>query len=171
MSTKEQAISTKEVVIMGLLIAVSIVLSRFLSIPAWNFKIGFAFLPIALGAILLGPIQGAFIGAVADFIGAILFPIGAYFPGFTLTAGLVGMTYGLLLHRNQIKKNIILAVVLVQFLGTVLLNSFWIATLYGVSFAVLLPTRLTQACIMSVVEVICISMIVKYLPELRRMIR
>ena len=36
-----------------------IVLSRFLSLSAWNVKIGFSFVPIALAAILYGPMAGA----------------------------------------------------------------------------------------------------------------
>ena len=39
---------TKHMVWMGILIAVSIVLSRFLSFSAWNVKIGFAFIPIVI---------------------------------------------------------------------------------------------------------------------------
>ena len=43
---------TKHMVWMGILIAVSIVLSRFLSFSAWNVKIGFAFIPIVIGGSL-----------------------------------------------------------------------------------------------------------------------
>ena len=65
---------TKHMVWMGILIAVSIVLSRFLSFSAWNVKIGFAFIPIVIGAVLFGPVQGGIAAAAADFLGAILFP-------------------------------------------------------------------------------------------------
>ncbi len=39
--------NTQRLVIMALLVAISIILSRFLSIAAWNLKIGFAFVPVA----------------------------------------------------------------------------------------------------------------------------
>ena len=92
----EQKIGT--LTLMGLLTAVEIVLSRFLSISAWNTKIGFAFVPVVIAAILLGPYRAGIVAALADFLGAVLFPIGAYFPGFTLTAFFMGVIYGLLLH-------------------------------------------------------------------------
>ena len=60
---------TKHMVWMGILIAVSIVLSRFLSFSAWNVKIGFAFIPIVIGAVLFGPVQGGIAAAAADFLG------------------------------------------------------------------------------------------------------
>lgn len=65
---------TKHMVWMGILIAVSIVLSRFLSFSAWNVKIGFAFIPIVIGAVLFGPVQGGIAAAAADFWGPYCFP-------------------------------------------------------------------------------------------------
>ncbi len=52
-------------------------------------------MPVFIAAYLYGPIGGAVVGGIADFIGAILFPIGAYFPGFTLTCVITGAVYGL----------------------------------------------------------------------------
>ena len=117
---------TKHMVWMGILIAVSIVLSRFLSFSAWNVKIGFAFIPIVIGAVLFGPVQGGIAAAAADFLGAILFPIGMYFPGFTVTAFLTGLTYGILLHKNRSMFRIACAVLIVQLVYGLLLNTCWI---------------------------------------------
>ena len=93
--------STRVLTTLALLTALEIVLSRFLSINAWNTKIGFSFVPIVAAAILYGPAAAGIVGALGDFIGAILFPIGAYFPGFTLTAFLTGCVFGLFLHRKE----------------------------------------------------------------------
>ena len=49
----------------ALLTALEIVLSRFLSISMWNTKIGFSFLPIAVAAILFGPLAAGTVGALA----------------------------------------------------------------------------------------------------------
>ena len=72
-----------------------VVLSRFLSISTESLKIGFAFVPLVCCAMLYGPVWGAVAGGLADFIGAVLFPIGPYFPGFTLTNALIGLVFGL----------------------------------------------------------------------------
>ncbi len=89
--------TTKTLTLSALLAALEIVLSRFLSISAWNTKIGFAFVPVALAALLLGPLNAGIVAALADFLGALLFPVGPYFPGFTLTAFLMGLCYGVFL--------------------------------------------------------------------------
>ena len=50
---------TKLLVTIGMLTAVHIVLSRFLSINAWNLKIGFAFVPVFIAACCMGSLQSA----------------------------------------------------------------------------------------------------------------
>ena len=139
------------------LIAAAIVLSRFLSINAWNLKIGFTFVPVFIAAYLYGPIGGAVVGGIADFIGAILFPIGAYFPGFTLTCVITGAVYGLLLHKKQTPLRILIAIAIVQLGCGLLVNTYWISVLYGSPFTVLLVTRSVQCLIMIPVEFIVIG--------------
>ena len=94
--------SLRTLLTLSLLTALEIVLNRFLSINAWNIKIGFSFVPVVIGAMLYGPLGGAVVGALGDFIGALLFPIGPYFPGFTLTAFLTGAVFGLLLKKGDL---------------------------------------------------------------------
>ena len=107
-------------------------------------------------------------GALADFVGALLFPIGAYFPGFTLTAFLTGMVYGLFLYKRQSLPRILGAVAVNQFILSLLLNTLWISVLYGSPFGPLLVTRLVQSAILTVVQIVVIELIVKALPRLRR---
>jgi len=161
-------ISTKHLTAMALLIALEIILSRFLSLSAWNTKIGFSFVPVVIAAILLGPVYAGIVGALADFVGALLFPIGAYFPGFTLTAFLTGMVYGLFLYKRQSLPRILGAVAVNQFILSLLLNTLWISVLYGSPFGPLLVTRLVQSAILTVVQIVVIELIVKALPRLRR---
>ena len=145
---------------MALLIALEIILSRFLSLSAWNIKIGFSFVPVVIAAILLGPVYAGIVGALADFVGAVLFPIGAYFPGFTLTAFLTGMVYGLFLYKRQSLPRILGAVAVNQFILSLLLNTLWISVLYGSPFGPLLVTRLVQSAILTVVQIVVIELIV-----------
>lgn len=49
-------LDTRSITALGLLVAVEIVLSRFCSINAWDLKIGFSFLPVAVAAMRLGPL-------------------------------------------------------------------------------------------------------------------
>ena len=145
-------INTKLIVTIGLLTAIQIVLSRFLSINAWNIKIGFAFVPVFVAAWLYGPVPAMLVGGLGDFLGAILFPIGPYFPGFTLSCALTGLVFGLLLHKKQSLPRIAAAVFLNQFGISLFLTTLWISMLYGSSYSALLSIRLVQAAILSAVE-------------------
>lgn len=90
---------TKEIARIGLsgvLMALSILLSRFVSfyLPLGGFptmKIGFGTIPIILASLICGPFWGVAVGAGADYIGATLFPIGPYFYGYTIDSALVGL--------------------------------------------------------------------------------
>lgn len=163
-------LNTRKLVVLSMLIAVEIVLSRFLSISAWNIKIGFAFLPVALAAMLFGPLEAGIIGALADLLGALLFPVGPYFPGFTLTAFLMGAVYGLFLRRDQRIGSILLAVGVHEFALSLLLNTLWISVLYSSPFLPLLVSRLPQVAVLSVVQVVVIRLLAKALPQLRRLL-
>ena len=53
--------NVKKLTTLAMLTAIEIVLSRFLSINAWNIKIGFSFVPIVVAAILYGPIAAGIV--------------------------------------------------------------------------------------------------------------
>ena len=148
---------------MGVLIAIEIVLSRFLSINAWNLRIGFSFVPIAIAGMLLGPLPAGIVAAVADVLGAILFPTGPFFPGFTLTAFLTGVIWGIFLYRKQTALRILFAVLINQLILSFLLNSLWISVLYGSPFMPLLATRIIQTAILIPVQFIVIGALMKTL--------
>ena len=155
--------NTRTLTTLAMLTTVEIVLSRFLSLSAWNVKIGFSFIPIVVAAVLYGPIAAGVVGALGDFIGAILFPIGAYFPGFTLTAFLTGCVFGLFLHKKQGWPQCIAAVGINQFILSLFLNTLWISILYGSPYGPLLATRVVQCVILTVVQLVCIRPIARVL--------
>lgn len=159
--TKSLKFDIHSVVIMGLLIAVEIVLSRFASISAWNIKMGFAFIPLAIAAMMLGPVKGGLVGALADFLGATLFPIGPYFPGFTLTEFLTGMVYGTLLYKKQTFMRIMISVGINQLIFSLFLNTLWISILYGTPFWPLVMTRIFQCAVIAPVQIIVFNAITK----------
>ena len=169
MSEKKMS-RTHRLVLMAMLTAVQIVLSRFLSINLWNLKIGFAFVPIALAGMLLGPVSAGLTGVVADLIGATLFPRGTFFPGFTLTAFITAFGYGFFLHKKQDMPHILAAVLFSEIIGTLLLNTKWLSILYGTPFMPIFITRVGQAVGMGIVEVIVIKILAKYMPQMKKAI-
>lgn len=148
----KKKLSIQKIAILGALVALNIVLARFLSIQAWNIRIGFTFLTVVCAAILYGPIEAAIVGGLGDFLGAVLFPSGPFFPGFTLTAVLTGLIHGFLLHKKVTIPRVLLSFAIVQFLLGMILNTFWISLLYGKGFLALLPTRVAQAILLFLVQ-------------------
>ena len=96
--------SLKKMIVAAFLIALSIVLTRMLSITTPFFRIGFGSVPIMIAGIVLGPQTGFLVGAVADLVGFVVSPTGSFMPGFTLTSALTGAIPGILWKVTATRK-------------------------------------------------------------------
>ncbi len=160
--------------ISAIMSALSMLLSRFLSVNLWSMSVGFAFVPLLVCGVLCGPLWCGMAGAVADFVGAMLFPFGAYFPGFTATAFLNGFLYGTIGVIGKKIKNkwlFFLAslgiVTLSELICSLLLNSLWITLLYTKGFIPTLVLRIGPAVFTAVTApFICLLTREKILPKL-----
>ncbi len=136
-------LTPKRLCMMGVLLAMQLVMSRLLNIQlSESLRVNLGFLPNAVAGMLMGPFCGMLVAACADLLGATLFPSGAVFPGFTLTAALAGMNYGLWLYRR--KDNLLraaLCVLPVTLVCNIVLNTLWLWMLYGDSMLVTFPAR------------------------------
>lgn len=138
----KKKITTEMIVIIGFMIALEIVLSKLVSINIPFLRIGFGFLPIAILAILYGPLWAGISYAIGDVIGGFLFPTGAFFPGFTVTALLTGVFYGVVLYKKTITVGrAAIASTLVCVICNLLINTFWLTFILGKGFFVLLASR------------------------------
>lgn len=162
--------SLRKLTALAVLIAIQIILSRFCSINAWNLKIGLGFLPVAFAGALFGPLCGVLVGAASDFLGAILFPIGPYFPGFTLSLALTGVAFGLALHQKPSVPRLLCAIAFDQIILSLLVNSFWISLLYGSPYSALLLTRSVQCLIHIPVEFLTLGALLRTEPALRKLV-
>ena len=147
------------IVTVALLVALDVILTRFLSIQTQFLRIGFGFLPVAVAGIAYGPFWGAVTGAVGDILGMIIYPPADYFPGFTLTALLTGVIFGLLLHRRVTIPRTILASALVCLLCNLVLDTLWLDIMYGSGFIALLPARVVKCLINIPIYTILIKII------------
>lgn len=144
--------TTKDIAVIAILIALHIVFSRFLSINAYNIKIGFTFVPVMIAAYLYKEIGGVLVGALGDLIGALVFPIGPYFPGFTLTCAITGLAYGIAMHKGFNFKKMFVAILFNQAVCSLLLNTYWISFLYHAPYTKMLISRIPQVLIGLAVE-------------------
>lgn len=162
---KKENFDIRVLVTMSLMVALEVILSRLLSYSVWNIKIGLSFIPVVLTAIMYGPFNAAIVGGLADLIGAIVFPVGTYFPGFTYTAALKGFIFGVFLYKRTSIMLIIGAVMTNQLVLSLVLNTYWISMLYNSAFEPLLLTRIIQIVIMIPVQILVILSISKILSK------
>ena len=97
---KKSFFSTERLVLLALMVALQVVMGKIIQINLVSKEFNLGFLPIAAAGALMGPAAGAVVGALGDLIGSLLFPTGAYFPGFTLTSALVGLVFSLILRAK-----------------------------------------------------------------------
>ncbi|WP_346026688.1 folate family ECF transporter S component [Beduinella massiliensis] len=129
----------------GVLIAMQLALSSVAVYVTADMRITFGFLTIAATATLFGPVVAGVHGALADILACFLFPAGAYFPGYTLTALLVGLLYGLFFYRREVRLwHVLVAQLVVDLLCHVLLNTLWRSMTGGSAMMALLPVRLLK---------------------------
>ena len=139
---KKTKFTTEVIVITGFMIALSVVLSKLVSINMSFLRIGFGFLPIAVLAILYGPVIAAIGYGLADLLGAWLLPTGTFFPGFTVSAVLTGLIFGWILYKKEVTfTRAFIASALVCLIVNLLLNTWWLTFIIGKGFKVLLASR------------------------------
>ena len=167
---------TRDIATVGLLIAMQIILLRFLSIQTVLIRIDFAFIPIAFGAMLYGPLKGGIAAATGDVVSFILFPPPfPFFPGFTITAFLVGVVYGLFLYRKpKTLVSVAVPVVIIALFLNLGLDTFWIIMIAGQgippvdqiipAFIGLMPVRIIRL-VMVPVQIVLITFLWKYVME------
>ncbi len=154
----------------ALMTALNILLGTF-SIPIGNImKFNLSFIPNAILGAMYGPIPAALASGAADVIKAIVKPTGAFFPGYTVSAILVGFLYGLFLYKDKVTlPRVIACEVTHRLLCSVLLYSVWTSMLAGeAAIWVYFPTRLLQSAIMLPIAVLLVMMMQGALRQIRR---
>lgn len=151
----------RQLTIISLLIALEIILTRFLSIQTLIVRISFGFVAIFIVAYLYGPLWGGTMAAISDVLGMMIFPKGHYFPGFTLTAFITGYLFGVFFHQKFL--NILYLFFSMIFINIIiiLLNTCWLSFLIGKSFIFILPIKIIQLIFMLPVQLIIIIFILK----------
>lgn len=165
--------TNKKIILTAILLAMLIILSRFLSIKTPISKISFAFIPTALCAIWLGPKWTVLLNVLGDVIGATLFPVGAYFVGYTISTAIAGLIYGVFLYKKEDSNiseyvfmiKVVIAVVLVTVISNMGLNTLWISITTGKAFKVLFFTRVGKQLIMVPIHIIGIIFIERVLRD------
>ena len=156
-----------------MLIALNIILTRYFNYMVYiggiqTVRLSFGEIPLMLSGMILGPVYGAFTGAVADLVGYPFNPQGAYFPGFTLTAAVSGFIPGLMgkWNKKPLSWQSLSLAVSITTIVTSLMNTLWLKILCGEAFAVLLPPRILAALILIPIYVLVIKVLLNAFTKL-----
>ncbi len=154
---------TRTMTTAGLLLAIQMVLSSYGVIEVTDsLKISLAHLAIAPTAILFGPVAAGLQGALSDVLGFMLKPTGPYFPGFTLSAALLGVIYGMMLYKTKRTTwQIIAARVIVCLFVNIVLNTVFLTMLYGPSRLATLPIRVFKNLIQLPIDCLLLGAVSK----------
>ena len=147
--------STRKLAYMALLTALSIILTRILSLRiaiggVEGIRIGFGGLPVIFAGIVFGPLAGGIVGAISDVMGYVINPMGAYMPHFTLTSFLTGFIPGLIVYYLAQEKKTLwilaLAIGVGQIISSIILVPIFLQNLFGVPLeATVIPRLIGQA--------------------------
>ena len=119
-------------------------------------RISVGFVCNASVGMLYGPVVGMMTGFCTDVLGFLLSPNNnaGYFPGYTLTAIVGGLIYGLTLYKGKPTLGRCIAAKLsVNLLCNIGLNGLWSVIVYQKGFWALLPGRLYKNLVLLPLEV------------------
>ena len=141
---------TKVLTFCGMMGALAVILGYVATIKFGPYiRIGFSGLPNQVVDYLFGPWIGAIFGGAMDIIKWFASGDGNFFPGFTITAMLGAVIYGLFLYNRPLKlTNVILSQLAVKIVCNLVLNTLWLNLLYGQAIAAILPGRIISNLVM-----------------------
>ena len=154
--------STRTLTVLALLIAMSIVFSRVLSISTGFVRFNLGSLPVLLAGIVFGPGAGFAVGALADMIGGILAGY-AINPLITLGAASIGLVGGWLwqtLHTLRLGQRLLLSVVAAHVVGSIVINSLALRIFYGYAWSVL-AARIPNALVLTAVNTVLLRLLME----------
>lgn len=170
MNEKKKAnikMTTQTLATFAILMAAEIVITQFLTIHTWNLKISLSFIPVVIAARLYGPVGGGVIAGVGDFLGAFMFPVGAWFPPITITNAVVGIIFGLFLKNSDGFLRVLFSVLISELVFSMFITPIWLMMLYGTDYWILVGSRLIQVGVLIAIKLIIIPPILKAMNRIK----
>ena len=151
----------QRITISAMLLAISVIFGFFKIPLSQASEIRLQFLPVAVEGMLFGPLYGGILGGLSDILCYIVRPTGPFFPGFTFSAVIQGVIYGVLLKKDQTIGRILIAQTLDTVVVSLILTSLWLALLYGNAFIPLIGSRIIKVIIMYPVNTVLLTAVTR----------
>ncbi|MDF7673131.1 folate family ECF transporter S component [Lactobacillus sp. ESL0701] len=167
-SKRTLKLELRDLILLGVVIAIKIILHRF-SIGTAVVHVSLDFIGSVMLGFIFGPVWGSVGGAIGDLVSSAIFGNqGGYFIGFTLSAMVGPLIYGLFFYHRPVKIwRIILSTLLVTVIVNVGLNTLWVHVLYGLNFNAALVQRLPKELIVPWVQMFVIYFVLQALSRVK----
>lgn len=155
---------SKIITISGFLIALNVVLSRFITIPG---IVNFGGFPIIFAGVVFGPIVGAVVGGVGDVVSFIVRPTGPFMPHFVLTSALTGIIPGIIMKllKAELPKFPLWKILVAIFIGQVTTSVLMVPYFRNILFGHPLFITMTKAATKQVINIPVYAVLIKGLVE------
>lgn len=150
---KKNLFSTKTLVRVAVLVAMSVVLKSFLSIETQIIRFTFFDIPLMILGIVAGPVAGLVGGFVTDWMHVMFSPFAFSFNLFTVSTMLWGFIPGLFFIRRKVTVKTLVFVVVITSLLAFTLNTYQLFLWYGDGIYAALPMRIATMVIKLPVQV------------------
>ncbi len=167
--------TTKTICVLGLLIAVTIVLSYLsrilLSLGPYS-KLTISFIPVFIIAYLYGGFAGGFASVIADLISFLVFG-GSLIVPFTIIEFVYGFMFGFFFHKTSnityLQKTIICNVI--QLISNAFLKTYIFSKMFTIDFRFMFGWRML-VCIIQMIIIIIFTLSIKaYLNKFKKFIK
>lgn len=168
LTSSKELRKVRNLVLASLLIAVKLLLDLFTIQILPTLHLSFEFLASSTIGMLFGPSIGALCEGLSDIINYILNPKGAFFPGFTISAVVTGIIYGLVLYKKKITVlRCVAAVIITTVIVEIGLNTIWLSILYNKAFIVLIGTRMVKNLVMIPINAFLMYIVLRTIEKIK----
>lgn len=150
----------------ALLVAMSVILGWFKVSVTNLIEIRFQMLPIAVGGMMFGPLVGGIMGAMEDVLSYIIRPTGPFFPGFSVSAAVGGVIFGVMLRNKTTILRIFFTEIVYTLVVSIFLNNIWLSVLYGNAFLAVMLARLPQSLLMIPVNTVILTAVIRIVNQI-----
>lgn len=161
----------KDIALIGVLIALSCVLSYCEIRFTQSLKITFSFLPLAMIGASYGGMVGGVCGVLIDTLKYLVNPDGPYCPLFAINEFLMGYLYGKFFYKRKLSwKACLIVQLIINVALNIFLNPLWLNILYGGGYWYYVSLRVVKNIILYPLEVFLLYFGIKELNRVRQKI-
>ncbi len=150
----------------AMMMALNVMLGYFTLRFSSYLRIGFGFVTQPVVGMLFGPLPCLLTGMIQDVISLALNPTGAYIPAYTMSVGISGIFYGMVLYQKPVTLwRVFVAKALVVLVGNILLNSIALAPTVASGFTGILPSRILKNLLLLPIQTVVSYLILKFVQK------